>query len=297
MAAAVAMLSFVVKNTFVSVEEEEEEEMRRSCSQRSSSVPACARLATGPSTTTPKGETEPGMSDDSTDWSDDDLTLEGGQTNSSSCSVCSVELPQRTPLNTRANLYKPRVLPPCVLLPLPPGPLAPNADWAWANNHTPKDAGPPATLEAPPEAAHQKPTRRFRHLCFKAAAAVREALNDYVHDIKDIKIVEGANHWSVIANILPENIGHEEKLRALSKEAIVGLTRSVGKMCVLGYRRKPFTNIPFGFTASLAPVPNKDFACWGAFARGCCTNGDACRWEHPTCASTISVVIRTLGSE
>lgn len=148
---------------------------------------------------------------------------------------------------------------------------------------------PPAPPDVP-DLLLKKPTRAFRHLCFKTAAAVREVLADYVNEVK---IVEGTNHWAVVAIVKPMHLGQEEKLRSLAKDTIMNQAKAIGKMCVLGYRRRPFTNIPFGFSASLTPVAHKDYACWGAFARGCCTNGENCKWEHPSCASTISVAIRS----
>merc|ERR1711972_646455 len=60
-----------------------------------------------------------------------------------------------------------------------------------------------------------------------------------------------------------------------AQQALCAATERSASVFLLGYGATPFTQMPLGFGAALADMPDKSRACWASFSKGFCDNQGA----------------------
>lgn len=96
--------------------------------------------------------------------------------------------------------------------------------------------------------------------------------------------------WSVAVRIRKEEFHCKELVLTHAKEAFLMAAEASENVYVLGYLARPFVASLVGFSARFAAVQDDHNACWGLLKTGCCQFGNKCRWQHPECQATVSVL-------
>jgi len=100
---------------------------------------------------------------------------------------------------------------------------------------------------------------------------------------------------TITATLAKEHQDSMKHLLTNAKDEIFQRTNRSRGVCLLGYKKTPFTSTPDGFTAMLGTVSPKRQACRQFYAEGRCKYMDDCYWQHPQsmASMTFIVVIKT----
>jgi len=102
-------------------------------------------------------------------------------------------------------------------------------------------------------------------------------------------VEEGAT--TVMVMIPLEYEERAEELVGLAQEALFSKANRSRGVCMLGYKRAPFTITENGFIAKFGSVSRKRQACRQFYANGFCRHDTTCWWHHPETISSVHFVI------
>jgi len=145
--------------------------------------------------------------------------------------------------------------------------------------------------QQPAALAPAPPPPEFGFKVRKVVRAVTAALAGAKH-VVGTDAIEAAHGWAIVAHILPDDLHHVERVLSSVKEALLHVVKDTEDVYVLGYRWRPFTATPLGFTARLAAVRSSQQACWGLLSKGFCRLGARCPWEHPVHLTEVNVAVQ-----
>lgn len=106
-----------------------------------------------------------------------------------------------------------------------------------------------------------------------------------------VHTMENSGGWSLAAGVQGTAGGNVEGALADAGEALLAAAGESENVYVVGYEREPFKPLHngVGFRAQLAIVPDEALACWDLLAKGVCSRGCACKWQHPAFTANLRV--------
>lgn len=81
---------------------------------------------------------------------------------------------------------------------------------------------------------------------------------------------------------------------SLAKDALLNSAEQSENTYILGYGARPFNSLDtLSFSANIASVPldHQNTACWETYEKGFCPRCASCRWDHPTEADMMRVIV------
>lgn len=109
--------------------------------------------------------------------------------------------------------------------------------------------------------------------------------------MKSVQISELPGGLSLIGSVDGDRCGDANGVLDLAGQAMLAKALESESIYVVGYERDPFKPLQegFGFCAQLAMVYDENLACWDLLAKGACSRGCFCKWQHPTIHMAINV--------
>jgi len=109
--------------------------------------------------------------------------------------------------------------------------------------------------------------------------------------ITKVQASENAGGLSLVASIQDAQSGSAEAALGHAGEAMLAAALRSESVYVVGYEQDPFKPLheELGFRAQLAVVHDEALACWDLLAKGVCSRGCSCKWQHPAFQTTVSV--------
>lgn len=96
---------------------------------------------------------------------------------------------------------------------------------------------------------------------------------------------------TLVATVIPERLHTVEQLTQAAKEAVYSRTSRSRGVCLIGFKKMPFTPTPEGFTAQFGTVSPKRQACRQLYTDGRCKYMESCFWRHPVSLVSLNFVV------
>lgn len=123
--------------------------------------------------------------------------------------------------------------------------------------------------------------QRFAVVVASAAASIRKDCAGLV------EVSQSEAGWSLILDV--PKLQRDQAL-STAQRALAVAAQATSGIHLIGSTANPFSMTPFGCSAMLGAA-DESAACWNSLVYGYCYRGAACRWQHPTAFSSVSIAV------
>lgn len=114
-------------------------------------------------------------------------------------------------------------------------------------------------------------------------------------DIVDVQVCDGGMGGTTLIHASSTSTNPDAQwLFTMVKDALLSSAEQSENSYILGYGAQPFNNLDqLSFSANICcmPAAHRDTACWDFYEKGSCPRRATCRWDHPSDADMMRVII------